>query len=188
MINEEIGNKSVEVGVRVTNLSLDIILKALGYLTKKLKGDPNKKTDKSAMPTTEQGGTKQTQELQSGKQTLKELHKHNEGLSTIELKDPHLRDLYKEMKKNDIDFSVVKDGKGKYTLFFKGKNAEEMTNAFKKYTEKTIAKADVKAEKATNRAEKKSIKTELKEAKREANALNSGRDKVKDKSKGARDR
>ena len=194
MINEEVGNKSVEVGVRITNLSLDLILKALGYLTKKLEGKPD--AQKANIPATKDGEAPKP-ELKEGKQTLKELHKHNEGLSTIELKDPNLRDLYKEMKKNDIDFSVVKDGKGKYTLFFKGKNAEEMTNAFKKYTEKTVAKADIKAEKtatrndkkaerAANRSEKKSIKAELKQAKKEAAALNAGREK--NKSKGARGR
>jgi vacuolar-type H+-ATPase subunit H len=112
----------------------------------------------------------------------------------MELKDPNLRDLYKEMKKNDIDFSCVKDGKGKYTLFFKGKNAEEMTNAFKKYTEKTLAKAENKAlraerktEKKAAKAEKKSIQAELKQAKIEAKALEAGKSKVKNRSKGAID-
>ena len=36
MINEEVASKSVEVGVRVTNLSLDLILKALNYIAEKL--------------------------------------------------------------------------------------------------------------------------------------------------------
>ena len=173
MINEEVAGKSVEVGFRISNLSLDLILKGLNFISDKLKNKPGEKTPE--MPTAKQDGAAEQPELKSGKQTLKELHKHNEGLVTMELKDPNLRDLYKEMKKNDIDFSVVKDGKGKYTLFFKGKNAEEMTNAFKKYTEKTLAKA-----------EKKAIKAELKQAKKEARELDTGRDKEKKKSRGAR--
>jgi chaperonin cofactor prefoldin len=170
MINEELVGKSVEVGCRVSQLSLDLILKALDYLGKKLEGNQDNTHD---TPTAEHDGAEP--KLKEGKQTLKELHKHNDGLSTIELTDPNLRDLYKEMKKSDIDFSVVKDGKGKYTLFFKGKNADEMTNAFKKYTEKTMAKAD-----------KKAIRAELKEAKAAAKELNKGRDKVKNVSRGAR--
>jgi 5-bromo-4-chloroindolyl phosphate hydrolysis protein len=79
------------------------------------------------------------------------------------------------MKKADIDFSCVKDGKGKYTLFFKGKNAEEMTSAFKRYTEKTVARAD-----------KKATKTELREAKAAAKALDKGLKKDKKKDRGAR--
>jgi hypothetical protein len=170
MINEEVAGKSVEVGFRISNLTLDLILKGLNFITDKLKDKPGETPDKpaAAHETTDP-------ELKSGKQTLKELHKHNEGIATMELKDPNLRDLYKEMKKNDIDFSCVKDGKGKYTLFFKGNNAEEMTNAFKKYTEKTVAKAEQKA-----------IKTELKQAKAEAQTLDAGRNKEKKKDKGAR--
>ena len=172
MINEEVAGKSVEIGFRISNLSLDLILKGLAFAADKLKEKPN--DNPQELPAAQNDKT--DPELKSGKQTLKELHKHNEGLATMELKDPNLRDLYKEMKKNDIDFSVVKDGKGKYTLFFKGKNAEEMTNAFKKYTEKAVAKA-----------EKKAIKAELKEAKAAAKALDKGRDKVKNRSKGARE-
>jgi len=125
MINEEVAGKSVEVGFRISNLSLDLILKGLAFLTDKLKDKPGNTHD---TPTAAPGEEKP--ELKEGKQTLKELHKHNEGLATMELTNPNLRDLYKEMKKNDIDFSCVKDGKGKYTLLFKAKNAEEMTNAF----------------------------------------------------------
>ena len=135
--------------------------------------------------------------MKQGKQTLKQLHSHNEGLTAIELTDPNLRDLHKSMKKADIDFSCVKDGKGKYTLFFKGKNAEEMTTAFKRYTEKITARADIQAGKKTARddkqamrtaawEEKQSIRAELKAAKAEAKALDAGREKVKNRSKGAR--
>jgi hypothetical protein len=167
-MQEEIVDKSIDVAARVTSLTLSQILKALELLTKKLEEKPGEKSP-------EQPQTPEEPELKHGKQTLKSLHKHNEGLSTIELTDPNLRDLYKSMKKADIDFSCVKDGKGKYTLFFKGKNADEMTSAFKRYTEKTVA-----------RAEKKSIKLDLKLAKSLAHVLDKGRDKVKNKSKGAR--
>jgi hypothetical protein len=167
-MQEEIVEKSVAIGFQVANLTTTAILKALEALTKKLEKKPDEITPG-------QSKTPAEPELKHGKQTLKNLHKHNEGLSTIELTDPNLRDLYKSMKKADIDFSCVKDGKGKYTLFFKGKNADEMTSAFKRYTEKTVARAD-----------KKAIKTALREAKAAAKELEKGRDKVKNKSKGAR--
>jgi hypothetical protein len=169
-MQEEIVSKSVEVGFRISNLTLDLILKGLDAITKGLEkkqaepGDPAKEA------------TQKDPQRKEGKQTLKQLHKHNEGLTAIELTDPNLRELHKSMKKADIDFSCVKDGKGKYTLFFKGKNAEEMTNAFKRYTQKV-----------TKIADKKAVKTELKEQKAAAKALDKGRDKVKNKSKGARD-
>ena len=168
-MQEEIVDKSIDVAVRVTSLTLSQILKALDAIIKGLEKKPDEKTPEVA------GETETPQEPKHGKQTLKNLHKHNEGLSTIELTDPNLRDLHKSMKKADIDFSCVKDGKGKYTLFFKGKNADEMTHAFKRYTEKTVERAD-----------KKAIKLDLKIAKSLSQALDKGRDKVKSRSKGAR--
>ena len=195
MINEELVSKSVEVGFRISNLTLDLILKGLDAVIKDMEKKPPEKPLDAAKNTQ----TPKEPELKQGKQTLKQLHKHNEGLATIELKDPNLRDLHKAMKKADIDFSCVKDGKGKYTLFFKGKNADEMTSAFKRYTEKTVERADVQAEKKFKRdyrklektearEEKKSIRAELKEAKAAAKALEAGRGKEKNRSKGARDR
>jgi len=168
-MQEEIVEKSVDVGFRISKLTLDLILKGLDAIIKQLEKDKGEKPLDAAK---EAGDPK----LKQGKQTLKQLHKHNEGLTAIELTDPNLRQLHKSMKKADIDFSCVKDGKGKYTLFFKGKNAEEMTNAFKRYTQKV-----------TKIADKKAVKQELREAKTAAKALDKGRDKVKNKSKGARD-
>ena len=169
MINEELVSKSAEVGFRISNLTLDLILKGLDMAIKGLEKDKAVKT--AGDPVKEP----KTPELKQGKQTLKQLHKHNEGAVPIELTDPNLRQLNRAMKKADIDFAVEKDGKGKYTLYFKGKNADEMTTAFKKYTQKV-----------TQIADKKAVRQELREAKVAAKALDAGRDKVKNRSKGAR--
>jgi hypothetical protein len=165
MINEELTQKECNLAVRVSSTTVSELRKALEKITAKIKQSKS------------QGQSKQPKDpkLKHGKQTLRQLQKHNEGLSSVELNAPHLRQLQREMKKSNIDFSVVKDGKGKYTLFFKGKNADEMTHAFKRYTNKIV-----------RREEKKAIKIELNEAKAAAKALNIGRDKVKNKSKGAR--
>ena len=168
-MNDEINEKTINLAVRIGKLTADEIKKALEKVLADLaakKESPAKTPEKPKDP-----------ELKHGKQTLKQLQKHNDGLSSIELKDPELRRLYRHMKKNNIDFAAVRDGKGKYTLFFKGKDADVMTHAFKRYTEKVVS-----------RAEKKSIKLELKEAKAAAKALDAGRGKEKNKNRGARDR
>ena len=198
----ELASKSVEVGFRISNLTLDLILKGLEVITEKLKEKPNEKT--ADIPATRGGADP---ELKHGKQTLKQLHKHNDGAVPIELSDPNVRLLKREMKKADIDFAIEKDGKGKYSLYFKGKDADEMTHAFKRYTAKVVDRANIQSEKKTARdekqaqrtaarderqakrtavrPEKKSIRQELKEAKEEAKTLNVRLEKVKDRSKGA---
>jgi ribosomal protein L10 len=80
------------------------------------------------------------------------------------------------MKKADIDFSCVKDGKGKYTLFFKCKDADEMTRAFKQFTQKSLQRANSKPP----------IQKVLAAAKAAAQKLANQLGKVKNKDRGAR--
>ena len=147
MINEEITQKECNLAVRVGDTAAaelkKALEKALAYLAE-VKNQPTPEQPKQP-----KAPKNPDIKLKQGKQTLKQLHKHNEGLSSIELKDPNLRQLKIAMKKYDIDFSAVKDGKGKYILFFKGKNAEEMTRAISRYTQTMVDRADKKAIKAT---------------------------------------
>lgn len=162
-MQEEINDKSVNLAVRVGSIAADEIKRGLEKVMAELNGNVNKiQANKS-------------DGLKHGKQTQRQLAKHNAGLSSIELKDPNLRLLYKTMKENGVDFAPVKDGKGKYTLFFKGRDADALTHAFAKYT--AIA---------TGRDKKPSITATLAAMKEAAAKLNIGRDKVKNKEKEAR--
>lgn len=108
--------------------------------------------------------------------TLKQLSKQGDGLSTVELQSPNLHLLHHTMKKHNVDFAAVKDGKGKYTLFFKGKDADSITHAFQQYTQKLV-----------KRSKGQSIGKTLAAAKQAAKTLNAGRDKAKNWDKRARD-
>ena len=166
-MHEEINEKSINLAVRVGKLTADELKKALDKVLASMKPQPGKA--KTAAK------SKTTPDPKRGKQTLKQLSKQNAGLSSVELKDPNLRLLNSTMKKHGVDFAAVKDGKGKYTLFFKGKDADTLTHAFKQYTGKL-----------TQRANKPSISKTLAAMKAAAQALNAGRDKVKNRDKGAR--
>jgi len=168
MINEEIESKTLSIAVRVGKVTAAEIRRALEKIIDGIQQGKAKKPGKSKNP--------KEPELKHGKLTLKKLQKHNDELSSVELKDPELRRLCRAMKRDNIDFAAVKDGKGKYTLFFKAKDADVMTHAFKRYTDKVV-----------KRTEKRSIRAELKIAKTAAKALETGRDKVKNRSRGARD-
>jgi hypothetical protein len=102
----------------------------------------------------------------------------NEGLSSIELKNPDLRLLNSYMKKHGVEFAAVKDGKDKYTLFFKGKDVDCVKHAFDQYAKKLLKRGK----------EKQPIKSTLEDAKKIAQELNVGRDKVKNRSKGGLER
>ena len=116
MINEELTQQECNLASRVGDMTMQEIRKAIDKLLAKLeewqKGNAAAKSQK--MP-----------EIKHGQMTLKELQKQSGGgLATVELKDPHLRTLKDTLKKHGVDFSAVKDGKGQYTLIFKGKDVD----------------------------------------------------------------
>ena len=126
MLSEDANDKTVNLVVRVSKLSGRALLNAIKLILAEIKKDSKMPSDKK---------------VKHGRTTLKQLSQKNDGLSTFELKSPDLRLLNRCMKKHGVDFAVAKDGKGKYTLFFKGKDVDAVTHAFEKYA-KTVIKRD----------------------------------------------
>ncbi len=150
----------MQLGAKIANLTMAEIRKAIETLLAELKNN------KLNTPT-----------VVHGKQSLKELATQNAGLSSMELKDPNLRQLNREMKKSGIDFSPVKTGKGEYLLFFKGRDADAMTHAFNQYTKKLVSQA-----------EKPSIRKMLAAFRDKAAQMDKQRVKEKNYSKGGHER
>jgi deferrochelatase/peroxidase EfeB len=159
LLHEEVNRESLQLGAKIGRLTAEEIKKALDKLLAEL---TELKKNGQQLPT-----------VVHGKQTLKELSAQNTGLSSMELKDPNLRQLNREMKKAGIDFSPVKTGKGEYLLFFKGRDADAMTHAFNQYTKKLV-----------KQAEKPSIRKVLSDFKEKAAAMNAQRAVTKNKDKG----
>ncbi len=75
-----------------------------------------------------------------GKQSVKQLIGQNQGVSTIESNDPHIRNFEKIARKYGVDYAIkkVKDEcKPKYVIFFKARDADALTQAFTEYTRKS---------------------------------------------------
>jgi len=171
MINEDISQREFGFAERIASMAFNEIKR---YVDKKIDEHENAKKEIKSNKSQKRPKPKQ------GKMTLKELQKQGDGLTTVELKQPHLRLLKSTLNKHGVDFSAVKDGKGKYTLFFKGKDADTITHAFKDYTKKLV-----KLEKGIGNGNS-SITAALEAAKKLAQSLNAGKNKEKTKSRGAR--
>lgn len=75
-----------------------------------------------------------------GKQTVKELVGQNQGVSNIEITDKNIKDFERFARKYGVDYALQKDRSGdkpKYLVFFKARDADALTAAFKEYTAKT---------------------------------------------------
>ena len=99
--------------------------------------------------------------------------KHNTGVSNIEITDQNIRAFSATAKKYGIDFALKKDTSGeipRYLVFFKGRDADVITAAFREFSAKNLEKE-----------KKPSIRKELEQAKQQAKAQHGQREKVKTK-------
>ena len=80
-----------------------------------------------------------------GKQTVKQLVGQNEGVANIEITDKNIRDFDRVARKYGVDYALKKDKSGelpKYLVFFKARDGDALTAAFKEYTAKTERKKE----------------------------------------------
>ena len=75
-----------------------------------------------------------------GKQTVRQLIGQNQGVSTIESNDPHIKNFERIARKYGVDYAIKKvrtEDKPKYVIFFKARDADALTQAFTEYTRKS---------------------------------------------------
>ena len=91
-----------------------------------------------------------------GKQSLKKLAQQNVQLSNIEITDNNIKDFEKVAKKYGINFSLKRDKSvdpPRYFVFFKARDVDVMTAAFREFTGKTL-----------NKTKKPSVRKKLQQA------------------------
>ena len=74
-----------------------------------------------------------------GKQSVKKLIRQGQGVSSMEIGDSGIRDFKKIANKYGVDFAIVKDKEvnpPKYTVFFKARDADAITQILKEYAAK----------------------------------------------------
>ena len=80
-----------------------------------------------------------------GKQSVKQLIGQNQGVTSIESNDPDIKDFEKVARKYGVDYAIKKvkeeSGRHKYIIFFKGRDNDAITSAFREYTAKAMEKA-----------------------------------------------
>ena len=108
-----------------------------------------------------------------GKQTLKQLMKQNTGVSNIEITKENIKAFESTAKKYGIDFALKKDATEtppRYLVFFKGRDADALTAAFKEFSAKKLTQD-----------KKPSIRKALAAFREKAKELNASRQQTKHK-------
>ena len=156
-MQDEINEKVVALSIKGGKLTAEILQKAIKALLEKMKQE----LDKQATP--------------HGKQTLKQLAKQNAGLSNIEITEGNIKAFEHTAKKYGIDFALKKDSTEqppRYLVFFKGRDADALTAAFKEFSAKKLTQE-----------QKPSIRKALAAFREAAKQLNANRQKTKHKDK-----
>ena len=96
----------------------------------------------------------------TGRQSIKSLQKSGAQITNIVVTDNNIKSFDRVARKYGIDYSLKKveqEGKTEYLVFFKAKDVDVMTAAFKEYTSETLKKQ--KRESVRQKLEK--VKEEL---------------------------
>ena len=136
-MQDEVNEKTVSLCIRcgkvTANLLKAAMKKALAKMEQakqKLQGQKQPKQDKE-------------DKTYKGKQSMDKLMKQNVQLSNIEITDGNIKSFERVAKKYSIDFSLKKDVNAdppRYYVFFKARDADVMTAAFKEYTGQSLNK------------------------------------------------
>lgn len=123
-MQEEVTQKTIALSVKTARVTADVLK---NMLRKYLSGQKQKGKNPYKV----------------GKQSYKELKSQGSGLSNIEITDGNIKSFERVAKKYSIDFSLKKDVTAdppRYYVFFKARDADVMTAAFKEYTGKSLNK------------------------------------------------
>lgn len=127
-MQEEVENRTVTLAISTSKMTANVlksaISKYLAYRKEKARQGPVKPC---------------------GKQSVKQLVGQDQGVTNIEITDKNIKDFERIARKYGVDFALKKDKTGnipKYLVFFKARDADALTAAFKEYTAKTDRKKE----------------------------------------------
>lgn len=104
-----------------------------------------------------------TRDRPMGKQTVKELVGQGQGVTNIEIAEENIKSFERIARKYGVDYAVKRDTTGerpRYLVFFKAKDSDALTAAFKEYTAKS-AKREEQRQPLSSRLQKDKNVTKL---------------------------
>ena len=147
-MQEEVENKTVHLAIQSGKVTVKTLLKGLHAWYR----HHQRKKDVAKM----------SGETVRGKQSVKKLIGQGQGVSSMDIGDSGIRDFKKIANKYGVDFAIVKDKEAdppRFTVFFKAKDADAITQILKDYAAKQTKKKERTAK------EKPSILQKLKKFK-----------------------
>ena len=129
-MQDEVNTKVIALVVKGGRISTDVLRKALKKFVEELE-----KAQKTASQP----------KIYRGKQSVKHLVEQNAAISNIEVTDGNIKSFERTARKYGIDYALKKgtsEQPPRYLVFFKGRDVDVMTQAFKEFSAKTVKQKD----------------------------------------------
>ncbi len=160
-MQDEVNTKVIALVIKGGRISAEVLEKAL----KKFVEEIEKAQKQASRPKT-----------YPGKQSIKHLVEQNAAISNIEVTDGNIKSFEHTARKYGIDYALKKDTSEqppRYLVFFKGRDVDVMTQAFKEFSARTI-----------KQKEKPSLRQKLSRQKEQSKSQHREQVKVKSKDRG----
>ena len=160
-MQDEVNTKVVAIAIKGGKISAEVLEKAL----KKFVEEIEKAQKTASQPKTYRG-----------KQSIKHLVEQNAAISNIEVTDGNIKSFQRTANKYGIDYALKKDTSEeppRYIVFFKGRDVDVMTQAFKEFSARTVKQKD-----------KPSLRCKLSHEQEQSKAKHKEKVKVKTKDRG----
>lgn len=136
-MQDEVNEKTVSLCIRCGKVTANLLKAAMKKALTKME------QEKQKLQRQKQPKQDKEDKTYKGKQSMDKLMKQNVQLSNIEITDGNIKSFERVAKKYSIDFSLKKDVNAdppRYYVFFKARDADVMTAAFKEYTGQSLNK------------------------------------------------
>ena len=155
-MQDEVNTKVVAIAIKGGRITAEVLKKALAKFIEEIE----KAEKQASQPKTYRG-----------KQSIKHLVEQNAAISNIEVTDGNIKSFERTANKYGIDYALKKDTSEqppRYLVFFKGRDVDVMTQAFKEFSAKTV-----------KQKEKQSLKQKLSRSREQSKAQHKEKVKVK---------
>ena len=127
-MQEEVEKKTVDLAIKSSKVTAKTLIKGLRLYINHVKKKNVMKDDRV-----------------KGQQSVKDLIGQGQVVSSIPIADKGIRDFKKLCNKYGVDFAIVIDKTvepAQFTVFFKAKDADAITNVVKEYSAKQLKKQE----------------------------------------------
>lgn len=160
-MQDEINSKVVALSIRLaetgTRLTAHALKEAMQKFVQENERSKLRKAQQKAEPS-----------HRRGKQTVGQLMKQNQGLTNIEVTDQNIKSFERTARKYGIDFALKKDKAAsppRYLVFFKARDVDVMTAAFKEFSAKSLTKTKPSIRKTLAKSQEQARKQQRERAK-----------------------